>query len=281
MSQPAHVIVIGNEKGGSGKSTTSMHIFVALARAGFSVGAIDLDTRQKSFFRYLENRKRKKEKEGYSDRQVPMPLMREVSLSDNIDRDIAEQEELERFTNAVSEMYNSCDFIIIDCPGTDSYLSRLGHAAADKIITPMNDSFIDFDLLAQYDPEREEVIGPSLYADMVWECRRLRSESQLPPLDWIVMRNRYNPAMERAKFSVSGPLKKLATRIGFRVAAGFAERMIYRDLFLAGLTVLDVDNPPDEAGRESYTAARREIAELVEQLELPGYQPANPASASG
>ena len=272
MSQPAHVIVIGNEKGGSGKSTTAMHIFVALARAGFQVGAIDLDTRQKSFFRYLENRRRKKEKENYTDRQVPMPLMCEVQISDNIDRDIAEQEELERFTNAVQEMYTTCDFIIIDCPGTDSYLSRLGHAAADKIITPMNDSFIDFDLLAHYDPDTEEVIGPSLYADMVWECRKLRSESQLPPLDWIVMRNRYNPQLDRAKFSVTGPLKKLSQRIGFRVAAGFAERMIYRDLFLAGLTVLDVDNPPDEEGKANYTAARLEIGELISQLELPGYQ---------
>lgn len=272
MSQPAHVIVIGNEKGGSGKSTTAMHIFVALARAGFEVGAIDLDTRQKSFFRYLENRKRKKDKENYNDRQVPMPLMREVQVSDNIDRDVAEQEELERFTSAVQEMYNSCDFIIIDCPGTDSYLSRLGHAAADKIITPMNDSFIDFDLLAHYDPDTDDVLGPSLYADMVWECRKLRSESQLPPLDWIVMRNRYNPTLDRAKFSVTGPLKKLSQRIGFRVAAGFAERMIYRDLFLAGLTVLDVDNPPDEVGRQAYTDARREIGELISQLELPGYQ---------
>lgn len=272
MTSPAHVIVIGNEKGGSGKSTTAMHVFVALARAGFHVGAIDLDTRQKSFFRYLENRRRTKESKGYNDRQVPMPVMREVQLSDNIDRDMAEQEELERFTSAVQEMYTSCDFIIIDCPGTDSYLSRLGHAAADKIITPMNDSFIDFDLLAHYDPETDEVLGPSLYADMVWECRKLREDSQLPPLDWVVMRNRFNPSLDRAKFSVTGPLKKLSQRIGFRVAAGFAERMIYRDLFLAGLTVLDVDNPADDAGREAYTSARREIGELVAQLELPGYQ---------
>ncbi|MEL6979538.1 MAG: division plane positioning ATPase MipZ [Pseudomonadota bacterium] len=272
MTNPAHVIVIGNEKGGSGKSTTAMHVFVALARAGFEVGAIDLDTRQKSFFRYLENRKRKKDKEGYNDRQVPMPMMREVQVSDNADKDIGEQEELERFTNAVQEMYMTCDFIIIDCPGTDNYLSRLGHAAADKIITPMNDSFIDFDLLAHYDPERDEVLAPSLYADMVWECRKLRAESDLPALDWIVMRNRFNPNLDRAKFSVSGPLRKLANRIGFRVAPGFAERMIYRDLFLAGLTVLDVENPSDEAGREAYTAARREIGELIAQLELPGYQ---------
>ncbi|MEL6316501.1 MAG: division plane positioning ATPase MipZ [Pseudomonadota bacterium] len=273
MASPAHVIVLGNEKGGSGKSTTAMHIFAMLARQGFTVGAIDLDTRQRSFFRYLENRQRTKQLEGYTDAQLPMPIMREVASSDNVDRDMAEQEELERFTAAVQEIYAACDYVIIDCPGTDSYLSRLGHAAADTIITPMNDSYIDFDLLARYDPYTEEVLGPSIYADMVWECRKLRAESQLPPLDWVVMRNRYNPSLNRDKYSVSGPLKKLAQRIGFRVAAGFAERMIYRDMFLAGLTVPDVKNPSDDPHvREAYESARREIGELVAQLNLPGFE---------
>ncbi len=273
MASPAHVIVLGNEKGGSGKSTTAMHIFAALARSGHRVGAIDLDTRQKSYFRYLENRQIHKQKHNYSDQELPMPLMREVQASDNVDRDVAEQEELERFTAAVQEIYGSCDFLIIDCPGTDSYLSRLGHAAADTVITPMNDSYIDFDLLAKYDPYNEEIIGPSIYADMVWECRKLRAESQLPPLDWIVMRNRYNPNVDRAKFSVSEQLTKLSQRIGFRVAAGFAERMIYRDLFLAGLTVLDIETPEgDPSARDAYLAARREIGDLVAQLRLPGFE---------
>lgn len=273
MASPAHVIVLGNEKGGSGKSTTAMHIFAALARSGHRVGAIDLDTRQKSFFRYLENRQNYKDKNRYSDQELPMPLMREVQASDNVDRDAAEQEELERFTAAVQEIYSNCDFLIVDCPGTDSYLSRLGHAAADTVITPMNDSYIDFDLLARYDPYNEEIIGPSIYADMVWECRKLRAESQLPPLDWVVMRNRYNPNIDRAKFSVSEQLVKLSHRIGFRIAAGFGERMIYRDLFLAGLTVLDIETPDDDpSAREAYLAARREIGELVAQLRLPGFE---------
>lgn len=272
MASPAHVIVLGNEKGGSGKSTTAMHIFVAVARAGFRVGAIDLDTRQKSFFRYLDNRERTKSHEGYDDDECPMPMRREVIASDNVDRDIAEQEELERFTAAVQDIYSQCDFLIIDCPGTDSYLSRLGHAAADTIITPMNDSYIDFDLLARYDPYTDEVLGPSIYADMVWECRKLRAESQLPPLDWVVMRNRYDSTAPLGRYSVAAPLEKLASRIQFRVARGFAERPLYRRLFLAGLTVQDVRQdsvPPEE--REEYQNARREIGELIEQLNLPGF----------
>lgn len=269
----AYVIVLGNEKGGSGKSTTAMHVFVFLARQGFSVGAIDLDTRQKSFFRYLENRERHRQHQQYTPQQLPMPVMREIQASDNVDKDVGEQEELERFTTAVQEIYSQCDFIIIDCPGTDTYLSRLGHASADTVITPMNDSFIDFDLLATFDPYSEEILGPSIYSEMVWECRKLRSESQLTPLDWVVMRNRYDPNIDRAKKSVSPQLKKLSQRIGFRIGAGFAERMIYRDLFLAGLTVLDVQVPPvGDADRHEYTEARREIGALIDQLRLPGFQ---------
>lgn len=249
-----------------------MHIFVMLARAGRMVGAIDLDTRQRSFFNYLENRRRTRKIENYDDQQLPMPIMREVQSSNNVDRDIAEQEELERFTAAVQDVYSTCDFLIIDCPGTDNYLSRLGHAAADTVITPMNDSFIDFDLLAKFDPYTEEILEPSIYAEMLWDCRKLRAESQLPPLDWVVMRNRYDPKLDRSPRSVSGPLKKLSQRIGFRVAAGFAERMIYRDLFLAGLTVLDVEAPGGDADTmREYEEARREIGELIEQLRLPGF----------
>src|ERR1700681_2804427 len=53
----AHVIVLGNEKGGSGKSTTAMHVAVALLQAGQRVATIDLDSRQKSSTHYIENRR--------------------------------------------------------------------------------------------------------------------------------------------------------------------------------------------------------------------------------
>src|SRR5579862_6044318 len=56
-TQSAHVVVLGNEKGGSGKSTTALHIAVALLKAGQRVATIDLDSRQKSFTHYVENRR--------------------------------------------------------------------------------------------------------------------------------------------------------------------------------------------------------------------------------
>src|ERR1035437_8822946 len=55
--QSAHVVVLGNEKGGSGKSTTALHIAVALLKAGQRVATVDLVSRQKSFTHYIENRR--------------------------------------------------------------------------------------------------------------------------------------------------------------------------------------------------------------------------------
>jgi len=56
QSGSAHVVVLGNEKGGSGKSTTALHIAVALMKAGQRVATIDLDCRQQSFTHYINNR---------------------------------------------------------------------------------------------------------------------------------------------------------------------------------------------------------------------------------
>src|ERR1700752_3088384 len=53
----AFCVVLGNEKGGSGKSTVAMHIAIALIKSGQRVATIDLDTRQKSFTHYIENRR--------------------------------------------------------------------------------------------------------------------------------------------------------------------------------------------------------------------------------
>ena len=58
QARPARVIVVGNEKGGSGKSTVAMHVAVALVKARPErVATIDLDIRQRSLTHYVENRR--------------------------------------------------------------------------------------------------------------------------------------------------------------------------------------------------------------------------------
>ena len=266
---PGHVIVLGNEKGGSGKSTTAMHLFVALARSGATVAAMDLDLRQQSFFRYLENRRSYAEKRG-----APLLMPEQVAMtpSETRDRVDAEAEDRRAIREAVEGLRARCDFIIIDCPGAFSTFSQEAHAEADTLITPMNDSLIDFDLLARVDPNTGKIKGPSIYSEMVWRGRQIRAEAGRKPVDWIVMRNRVSTLDARNKRRVGGMLAELAKRIGFRVAPGFSERVIFREMFLQGLTLLDLkaQGPGGGALSMSHVAARNEVRELLKNLDLPG-----------
>lgn len=268
MRQRAHVIVFGNEKGGSGKSTTAMHVFVALARKGRRVGAIDLDVRQRSLYRYLENRRNWSSRKGVN---LLTPLLAEIRPSLDPDRAKAWREEAAVFDEALERLAEQCDVIIIDCPGAHSNLSRLGHSAADTLITPMNDSFVDFDLLARIDPYSYQISGPSVYAEMVWESRKLRAQAGLGPIDWVVVRNRMPLDDANNKRRVGAMLEQLSSRIGFRIAPGLSERTIFRELFLSGLTLLDLREPnAGPAVDMSHVAARQEVRELLAHLNIPG-----------
>ena len=162
----AHIIVFGNEKGGSGKTTAAMHIAVSLARMGKSVAAIDLDSRQRSFTRQLENRAAFTERSGAD---IPVPESHVVARSNLKSLDEGATEEAQKFADILADVETRHDFVIIDTPGSDTQLSRIGHAAADTLVTPMNDSFVDFDLLARIDTQTYEVKQPSLYSDFVWD----------------------------------------------------------------------------------------------------------------
>jgi chromosome partitioning protein len=264
----AHVIVFGNEKGGTGKTTAAMHVAVALARMGKRVAAIDLDTRQRSFSRQLENRAQWPARAG---KELAVPHLCVVQRSAQRSLDAAAEEEATRLTAAFAETGNAFDFVVVDTPGADTQLSRLAHAAANTLVTPLNDSFVDFDLLARVDPATFEVRQPSVYSDFVWDCRKKRLLARKPALDWVVMRNRVAATEARNRRRVAGALDALASRIGFRVAPGFGERVIYRELFPMGLTMLDLPQSGlDISLTMSHVAARQEVRELIVALKLPG-----------
>jgi chromosome partitioning protein len=261
VEQRAHVIVFGNEKGGSGKSTAAMHVIVALAREGYRVGAIDLDVRQATLSRHLEARAAFAARKGIP---LPLPELRSVPASSADRRADAEAEEERALGEALAALSPGNDFLVIDCPGADTHLSRLAHARADTLITPINDSFVDFSMLARVDPENHAVVSPSVYSEMVWEARKARFRRDRGRLDWIVMRNRLGAAEARNKKDVGATLEILARRIGFRTVRGFGERVIFRELYLQGLTLMDVK----EAGigiafSMSHVAARQEVRSLV------------------
>jgi len=64
-------------------------------------------------------------------------------------------------------------------------------------------------------------------------------------------------------------LEKLAKRIGFRISPGFNERVIFRELFPRGLTLLDLKDVGVKQLNISNIAARQELRELVKTLNLP------------
>ncbi len=262
----AHIIVVGNEKGGSGKSTTAMHVATALARMGHRVGALDLDLRQKSFGRYIENRRAYLERTGLT---LACPDYRDLPEVAAADLQDGENIYDRRLSEAVTALEPISDFILIDCPGSHTRLSQVAHSLADTLITPLNDSFVDFDLLATVDGETGRVKGPSIYSEMVWNARQLRAKAGLRPIDWIVLRNRLGAQAMHNKKKVGAALEDLSRRIGFRVAPGFAERVIFRELFPRGLTVLDLRDTGVDQLNLSNVAARQEVRDLMKEIRLP------------
>ncbi|HSR71580.1 MAG TPA: division plane positioning ATPase MipZ [Kiloniellales bacterium] len=258
-----YLIVLGNEKGGTGKSTTAMHLIVALLRLGYTVGSLDLDSRQSSLTRYLENRRVYAEETGTA---LPMPRHRALAKVQEGARAQGEAQERGRFERALHEL-RDCGFVVVDTPGSDSHLSRLAHERTDILITPLNDSFLDIDVLARIDRRRHEVVGPSHYTQMVWEQNNRRAMNGAAPLDWIVMRNRLTHIEARNKREIAGLMELLAHRIGFRLAPGFGERVGFRELFLNGLTLLDRSEEPDELPETpSQRAARAEVEALLRTI---------------
>ena len=267
IEQRAQVIVLGNEKGGSGKSTAAMHVIVGLLRDGYRVGAIDLDARQATLTGYLAAREAFSAAKGVA---LPVPEHAAVHRSARDSRADAEAEERELFGAALAGLSARCDIVVIDCPGSDTYLSRLGHAHADTLVTPINDSFVDFAMLAKVEPDRHDIVQPSIYSEMVWEARKRRFSRDRGRIDWIVMRNRLGASEARNKRDVGATLDALAKRIGFRTVRGFGERVIFRELYLLGLTLMDVK----EAGLGihmgmSHVAARAEVRSLIGAIRKP------------
>jgi chromosome partitioning protein len=263
----AHIIVLGNEKGGSGKSTTAMHVATALARMGHVVGGLDLDLRQRSFARYIENRHHSIATQGLD---LAAPELMELPEIDPASLPAGENSLDKRLAAAVSELETRCDFIVIDCPGSHTRLSQVAHSLADTLITPMNDSFVDFDLLGRIDADGASIKGPSVYSEMVWHARQLRAKAGLKPMDWIVLRNRLGAQEMHNKRKVGRALETLSERIGFRVAPGFSERVIFRELFPSGMTLLDLRELGVDRLYISILAARNELRDLMRALNLPG-----------
>ena len=265
----AHIIVVGNEKGCAGKSTVSMHVATALARMGHKVSTLDLDLRQRTMGRYAENRKTFLAKAGL---ELPSADCHDLPDIDPSTLSPGENIYDHRRSAAVASLEPQSDFILIDCPGSHTRLSQVAHSLADTLITPLNDSFIDFDLLAHTDAKGEKITGPSVYSEMVWNARQLRAQAGLKPIDWVVMRNRVGTQRMVNKEKMERAVKMLADRVGFRIVPGFSERVVFRELFPRGLTLLDLKDIGVKQLNISNVAARQELRDMMKELKLPGVE---------
>ncbi len=248
-----HIIVFANEKGGTGKSTTAVHTAVALCASGYNVAAIDLDTRQRTMARYLDNREataRRKNVELASPQHVTLNLLTEAGLD-----------------HEMARIGSNSHFIIIDTPGRDDPVSRAAISRADTIVTPINDSFVDLDLIGQVDPETFKVIRPSFYAELIWDLRKARARADGTTVDWVVLRNRLQHLDAHNMRRVGAALIELSKRVGFRTVPGLGERVIYRELFPKGLTLLD--SGEISGFSISHVAARQELREMIAGFALP------------
>lgn len=262
------VIVVANEKGGSGKSTVAIHIAVALMKSGASVATIDLDSRQSTFTHYIVNRRAWAERVG---RDLGIP--NHICLDGNLD--VADADEraarCKALTDAVVTLAQSSNYIVIDTPGHDSFLVRFVHSIADTLITPLNDSFVDFDVLAGVDPETFAVTGTSHYAKMVEEARSQRQLLDNAAIDWIVLRNRLSTlGSSRNKRLVGAGLQELSQRLNFRFIDGLAERVIFREFYPRGLTAVDDIDEITLGTRPtmSHVTARLEMENLLNAMQL-------------
>jgi chromosome partitioning protein len=264
----ASVIVVGNEKGGAGKSTIAIHTAVALLHGGARVATIDLDLRQQSMAHFFANRRA-----WLAANRADAPMPAEFAVGQGEDAEA-------RFAAAFAEASAAADFVLIDTPGSDTAVSRAAHARADLIVTPMNDSFVDFDMLGVVDPVTLELTRHSLYSETVWECRKQRAAIDRKMIDWVVLRNRLAPTEARNRKRLDERVQALSRKVGFRVGPGLRDRVIYRELFPFGLTIADLSPAIRPVAMSlQHVAARQELRALTSALGLSGFAEGEPIAA--
>jgi len=253
----AKIVVIGNEKGGTGKSTLAMHLAVLWLRQGKKVATMDLDGRQGTLSKYLENRR------AFSlRRKVDLPMPEHVRMTNVSNEVLFLRAQLDR-------LRNNFDVIILDTPGADTALSSEVMFQADALITPINDSLVDLDVLASIDGQTMALRGTGHYTERLMSVSQKRNLMQKAPLRWYVVRNRVSPLKNKNKQAIDALMPQLASKLRFTVLPNLTERMIFRELFLNGLTMLDLrENGLKYPLSMSHLAARQEIRALACQVPL-------------
>jgi chromosome partitioning protein len=262
----AKIIVVGNQKGGTGKTTVAMHLAIGLLRRGLSVATVDLDAQQQSLTRYLANRALWCEENAIG---LLRPRHRLIEASKADSRIAAEAENRLGLTEVLASTDPDSEVVILDCPAGEGPLSRAAHERADILVSPLNDSFVDLDPLLQFRPGsfQAQALGP--YFRMLWEIRNDRRRRGERLFTWIVLRNRLSGLDDRNKRNLGYVLTRIAPIMRFHFVDGLSERIIFRQLFHQGLTVFDCSEPlVGIFPTASHVAAQEELGLLLDSLEI-------------
>lgn len=255
MSNNTHVIVLGNEKGGTGKSTLAMHLAIRLMQENFKIAVIDLDGRQGSLTKYIENRKR-----FCSNNNVSLPIPSLYVFEPQ--KDEANKSEIK---NLINDLKGRFDALILDTAGSRNYLFELAHEYPHTLITPISDSLIDLAAIADINPQTGEILRAGHYAEFVWDVKKKLAAQNLPCLNWVVCGNKISSFNSNNKKTVFAKLENISKLYGFRFSAGLKDRVIYKELFLDGLTVLDMNTPElHKRMTVSHLSAKMELNSLAE-----------------
>jgi len=253
-NKKAHVIVISNEKGGTGKSTLSMHLAIKLMQEGFKVAAVDMDGRQGTLSGYISNRLVFAKENNIT---LDTPTLMAFSPVDNHEK-IGEH--LKLINEEIEKLKANFDAVIIDTPGAKNYLFDEAHKFADTLITPMTDSLIDLNALSSNK-------RAGYYAQYIWEVKKQLAAQRKPMLNWVVALNKVSVFNSKNKNQVVEALGGVSKLYGFRMAPAIKDRTIYKELFLQGLTVLDMSHPALKTRMSvSHIAAKQEINDLAESI---------------
>jgi chromosome partitioning protein len=258
VSSP-YVFVVGNVKGGAGKTTCAMHLIAGLLHHGLKVGSIDTDYNQLSLTNYIRNREITNAR--HPEFKLKMPVHSFLEGKDTTEEDARKQ-----IGSLIADLKGKVDAIVIDTQGSFCAAAFAACSYADTLVTPINDSFLDIDLLAKVDADSFKVTKISSYSEIVWKQKLVRAQRDGGQIEWVILRNRLSNLDARNKRAVAAVVEELSRRVKCRVAVGFSERVIFKELFLQGITLLDIESFSEQSLTMSHIAARQELRNLFDFL---------------